>query len=115
MPDHSEGPSGGASGKKDDLQISHDAPEPPRLNPKLPAHPESTKPDAGTIASYSNSAIATSAVSSFVTPIIVLCLGGYWLDQRMQHKTPWFAMVGVVVGLVLGTSSLMRVLNRLSK
>jgi F0F1-type ATP synthase assembly protein I len=114
MPDHSELP-GGSTDERDEVRLSHHIPEPPRLNPKLPEHPEKAKQSESAAATYSNSAIATSAVSSFVTPIVVLCLAGYWLDQRMKHKTPWFSMAGVIVGLVLGTSSLMRVLNRLSK
>ena len=116
MPDQSELPSGGRSDDNKAERLSHQIPEPPKLDPKLPAHPDKAPSNSDSVAaSYSGSAIATSAVSSFVTPIIVLSLGGYWLDQRMKHKTPWFSMVGVIVGLILGVSSLMRVMDRLSK
>jgi hypothetical protein len=90
-------------------------PEPPRLTPNLPLHPDERSKVATEAASYSKAAIASTAVSAFVTPIFVLCLGGYWLDQKLKHVTPYLAMLGVIVGLILGIASLMKVLNRLSK
>jgi F0F1-type ATP synthase assembly protein I len=65
--------------------------------------------------SYSKAALGTTAVSALVTPIVVLCLGGYWLDMRLKHATPWFAMIGVIVGLVLGLTSMMKILEKISK
>lgn len=105
--------------KKDDPADSESLveapPEPPRLNPNLPLHPADRRKIAIESASYSKAAIASTAVSAFVTPIFVLCLGGYWLDQKLKHQTPYLAMLGVIVGLILGIASLMKVLDRLSK
>lgn len=101
--------------ESDDARLQRSIPEPPKLNPKLPAHPAEAKQNTQAGRDYSKAVIASSAVSAFLAPIMVLCLGGYWLDQRLKHITPWFSMAGVIVGLALGVTSLMRVLDRLSK
>ena len=90
------------------------APEPPRLAVTLPQHPVHRDQQSVIATSYRKSAMASSAVTGFVMPIITLCLGGYWLDQKWKHEVPYLAMVGVVVGLIVGVSTLLRTLNKMS-
>ena len=90
-------------------------PEAPKLSPALPMHPSAPKHNAQSVQTYSKSMMASSAVTAFLMPIIVLCLGGYWLDSKLKHATPWFSILGVIVGLILGLTSMMRVLDKLSK
>lgn len=88
-------------------------PAPPKLDPKLPPHP--AKPDTQQAADYSKAAIASTAASAFIMPIIILCLGGYLLDVHLKHTISWLAAIGVVLGLVVGITALMRILERLSR
>ena len=97
-----------------DLPPPPDVPEAPKLSPKLPTHPErkTTGVEPG---GNRKLAIATTAASSFIMPIIVLSVGGWWLDQKMHHTTYWFAFLGVIVGMVVGVVSLLHVIKRLSE
>jgi F0F1-type ATP synthase assembly protein I len=113
--DSAGGDSAGGNSDDTENELLQPVPEPPRLNPKLPAHPAEPQPASQDGRDYGKAMIASSAVTAFLAPIVVLCLGGYWLDQRMKHTTPWFSMIGVILGLVLGVTSLIRVLDRLSK
>lgn len=117
MPDHNRRSSGGSKGASDseDSSLVEAPPEPPRLNPQLPAHPDEFQKSAAESMSYSKAALGSTAVSALVMPIVVLCLGGYWLDMRWKHATPWISMIGVIVGLVLGVTSMLKVLEKMSK
>jgi hypothetical protein len=106
--------------KQDDLQSpflnmppAPQVPEPPKMRQPLPPHPAKPRPGAVAPGSYSNMALATTAASAFIMPIIVLSVGGWWLDQKLHHTTSWIAFVGVLVGLVVGVSALMKVINRM--
>jgi hypothetical protein len=92
-----------------------DAPEVPKLNPRLPPHPD-RHPKSGAPApgAYNKMALAATAASSFIMPIIVLAIIGWWLDNRMHHQTSWLAFIGVLAGLAIGTTSLVKIMNRLS-
>lgn len=90
-------------------------PDVPKLNPKLPDHPNKRALAAQDSGSYGKSAMASNAVTAFLMPIVTFCLGGYWLDQRLKHTTSWISIIGVIVGLVIGLTSMMRVLDRMSK
>ena len=105
---------------QDDLQArfpvvppAPQVPHPPRMTQPLPPHPEKPRPGAIVPGSYSKMAMATTAASSFIMPIILLSLGGWWLDQKMHHATAWLAFIGVLVGLVVGVSALLKIVNRL--
>ncbi len=88
-------------------------PEPPKMTSPLPPHPAKPRPGAVEPGGYNKLALATTAATSFIMPIIVLSVGGWWLDQKMHHATAWFAMSGVLVGLVVGVSALLKIVSRL--
>ena len=88
-------------------------PHPPQMTQPLPPHPEKPRPGAVVPGSYNKMALATTAASSFIMPIVVLSVGGWWLDQKLHHTTFWIAFIGVLVGLVVGVSALLKVVNRL--
>lgn len=87
-------------------------PEVPKYNAKLPDISKSRK---GSIepGSYGKLAVAATAATSFVLPVIVLGGGGWLLDQKLKHETAWFALVGVIVGFFVGVVSLLRVIQKL--
>jgi hypothetical protein len=106
--------------EQDDLQArfpnvppAPQVPEPPRMTQPLPPHPAKPRPGMVEPGGYNKLALATTAASSFIMPIIVLSLGGWWLDQKLHHLTAWFAMAGVLLGLVVGVSALLKVVKRL--
>jgi hypothetical protein len=90
-------------------------PNAPKLAPKLPPYPDK-HPRPGQVApgSYNKMAIATTAASAFIMPIIVLSVGGWYLDNKLHHKTDWLAFLGVLIGMIVGVSSLLKVVSRLS-
>ncbi len=96
------------------IKSGQEVPEVPRLEPVV----RPTKPKAGgssiEVGSYRKAAIASTAATSFIMPTLVLSLGGYWLDQKLHHTTNYLAFVGVVLGLIVGTSALMRIISKLN-
>ena len=88
-------------------------PEPPRMTQPLPPHPEKPRPGVVEPGSYNKLALATTAATSFIMPIVVLSIGGWWLDQKLHHTTAWLAFAGVLVGLVAGVGALLKIVNRL--
>ena len=105
----------GTGERPDEPRLIVAPPELPVMDPALPPHPQKRAPGALENANYGKSMMASSAVTSFLMPIVTFCLAGYWLDARLKHATPWLAIIGVVVGMILGVTSLLRVLNRISK
>ncbi len=88
-----------------------DVPEVPRLAPVVrPVKPGTQRP-AIEPGSYNKAALASTAATSFIMPTIVLALIGYFLDQKLH--TNYLAFIGVVVGLIVGISALMRIVKRL--
>ncbi len=94
---------------------STDVPEPPKVAVQLP--PRAGKPQPGTVApgSYQKVAIAATAASSFIAPILVMGVGGWWLDQRLHTSIGICAFVGTVVGFIVGILSLLRVIQQLNR
>ena len=90
-------------------------PDAPQMSVKLPPRPD--RPRQGTVApgGYHKLAVSVTAASSFVTPILVLGVGGWYLDQMMHHQTAYLAFGGTVLGFVLGVFALMRIIKQLSK
>jgi hypothetical protein len=87
------------------------APEVPQLAPvNRPVKPKASGP-AIAPGSYNKAALASTAATSFIMPTILFSLLGYWLDKRMH--TNYWAFIGVVFGLIVGISALMRIIKRL--
>lgn len=91
-----------------------DAPEIPRLDPKLPRHPTQARPPDVAPGAYGKMAIASTAATSLIMPIIVFAVGGMFLDRKL-HTDPWGAFIGVVLGFVAGIAALMNVMRRLGE
>ena len=90
-------------------------PDAPNVNVTLPPNPD--KPQKGTVApgAYNRLAVSATAASSFVTPILVLGVGGWYLDQKMHNQTAYLAFGGTVLGFIVGIFALMRVIQQLSR
>src|SRR5581483_8359396 len=95
-----------------DVPPGPEVPEPPKIKSKLPPHPAKPEPGSFQPGSYNKMAIAATAASSFIMPIIVLSVAGWWLDGKL-HTAPWLAFTGVLVGLIAGVASLLNVIKRL--
>ena len=94
---------------------STDLPAAPKIDVKLP--PRVDAPQAGRVApgSYQKLAVAATAATSFIAPIVVLGVGGWWLDQRLHSPIGICAFVGVVLGFIVGIISLLRVIQQLNR
>ena len=92
-----------------------DVPEAPKIDVKLPSR--ESGPKQGTVApgGYQKLAVAATAASSFIAPIIVLGAGGWWLDQRFHGSNGLFAFAGTVLGFIAGIVSLLRVIKQLNR
>jgi hypothetical protein len=91
-----------------------EVPDVPKFEVKLPPHSSQTQPGGIAPGSYGKMGLAFTAATSFIMPVIVLSVGGWWLDQKLHHTTAWLAFVGVLLGLVTGVVSLINVMNKLS-
>ncbi|MDE2126144.1 MAG: AtpZ/AtpI family protein [Armatimonadetes bacterium] len=94
--------------------VAPDAPIVPKFTVSLPPRPVEPETLAAGQRQASNTALALSAVSAFVAPIIVLVVAGWLLDLKLRHTTYWFSLLGAVLGLVVGISSLVRTLQKLN-
>ncbi len=65
--------------------------------------------------SSQKAALALSSVGAFTTPILVLTLGGYWLDEKFHHTTMIFTILGLLAGMAVGTVSLISIMNRMMR
>ena len=90
-------------------------PEAPKIDVKLP--PVAGKQASGAVApgAYRKVAIASTAASSFIAPILVLGVGGWWLDQRLHTSVGICAFIGTVLGFIVGVLTLMRVIRQLNR
>jgi F0F1-type ATP synthase assembly protein I len=53
-------------------------------------------------ASYQKAAPYMAASTALVASVGVFAGLGYWLDQKLEHGTPWLFIVGAVVGMAGG-------------
>lgn len=95
-----------------DLPPLPELPHAPEVKPKLPPHPSAPKPNAVEPGSYRKMAMASQLASAFIMPIIVLAVGGYFLDKTL-HTTPWLAFSGVILGFIVGVMALLRITRQL--
>ena len=75
----------------------------------VPGQPGSASPGK-----YQKLAVAATAATSFVAPVIVLGVAGWWLDQRL-HTIGMCAFVGTVIGFVVGIVSLLGIIRQLNR
>jgi hypothetical protein len=101
-------------GRFPDLPPAPEIPEPPKLSHLIPPHVTRRQPGTVEPGSYNKMALATTAASSFIMPILVLSVGGWWLDKKL-HTSPWLAFGGVVIGFIAGIVSLLNVIRRLEE
>ena len=93
----------------------HGVPEVPQLAPVVrPAKPQAFV-KAAAPGSYQKAALASTAATAFIMPTLVLALLGYWFDQKLHHTTNYLAFAGVLLGLVVGISALLRIVNKLNE
>ena len=86
----------------------------PKIDVKLPEHPDVTKKKQGNqLSGMAKNGIALTAATSFIAPIIVFAVIGNYADHRFNgHSMIIFA--AIVVGLILGVVSLLNVMKRLA-
>lgn len=96
-----------------EIPLHADAPSPPKIEVQLPPHPK-VKEAGSDSRQMGKMAIASTAASAFVSPIIILSVAGWWLDQKMKTG-PWLAFSGVVLGFVVGVVQLLRITNKLNE
>ncbi len=66
-------------------------------------------------AAYRKAAPYTAAVTQLVGSVGVFAGLGYWLDQKLEHRTPWLLLVGAAIGMVGGFVSFFRTVLKIGK
>src|SRR5438046_5860805 len=87
-----------------------DLPKAPRLTPDLPRVQKPKIEESA--AEYQKMGIAYTIPMALVVPIIALTLAGWWLDGRI-HKSPFFTLVGAVIGTIVGFMNMFRMAAKL--
>jgi len=57
---------------------------------------------------YRKAAPYMAAVTSLVSAVAGFTLLGYWLDGKAGNRTPWFTLLGALLGMVGGFLSFFR-------
>jgi F0F1-type ATP synthase assembly protein I len=57
---------------------------------------------------YRKAAPYMGAATSLVVAVAGLTLLGFWIDGKMRNTTPWFTLVGALLGIVGGFVSFFR-------
>lgn len=82
-----------------------------------PGEPEDRE-DRGTSSlaeGYRKAAPYLGAVYGLVGAVGVFSALGWWLDQKMGNRTPWFLLAGLLLGMVGGFTSFFRTVLRTPK
>lgn len=80
------------------------------------AHPADEEKGLSSLAEgYRKAAPYIGAAWSLVASVGVFAGLGYWVDQKLGHKTPWLLVVGSVLGMVGGFISFFRTVLRMGK
>lgn len=87
-------------------------PDVPELKPNLPKPQKSRLQDSAS--EYQRLGVAYTIPIALITPILLLTLGGAWLDSRYQ-KSPWFLLGGALIGTIVGFINMIRIANKLNK
>lgn len=85
-------------------------PEVPELKPQLPAQPKPSRQQDQSL--YQKMGLAYTLPIVLITPIVVLTVGGWWLDERLK-TSPGFTIGGAVLGVITGFINMIRIANRL--
>jgi ATP synthase protein I len=64
---------------------------------------------------YRKAAPYLGAVYGLVGAVGVFSALGYWLDEKMGNRTPWFLLLGLLLGMVGGFWSFFRVVLGMNK
>lgn len=59
-------------------------------------------------AGYRKAAPYIGAAWTLVAAIAAFAGAGYWLDKKMENQTPWFTLVGALLGITGGLISFLR-------
>ena len=87
-------------------------PRPPGLKPPLArAAPQKERGESG---EYRKMGIAYSIPAALIAPIVVLTLGGWWLDGRF-HLSPYGTLGGALLGTVSGFINMIRIAGKLNE
>ena len=90
-----------------------DLPDVPKVSVTLPPDPNRKIPVEPDAPNFGKMGLAASAASSFIAPIIVLTLVGYLLDKNFGRSQGLYVIGGVVLGFVVGISSLMNIMKKM--
>ena len=101
-------------GEEEPFKRAAELPEAPKIDVELPALPEIQRPGSPAPGAYRKVAIAATAASTFVSPILVMGVGGWWLDQRLHSGGIW-AFAGTVIGFIAGIVALLQVIRQLNR
>ncbi len=58
---------------------------------------------------YQQAAPYMAASTSLVASVGLFAAGGWWLDRKLGHETPWLLIVGAVLGMIGGFISFFRI------
>ena len=89
-----------------------DLPEAPKLKPNLPKLGREKPSEEAE--NYRKMGIAYTIPAALIAPVLVLTLGGWWIDTRF-HKSPAFTMGGAILGVITGFINMIRMANKLNE
>jgi F0F1-type ATP synthase assembly protein I len=87
-------------------------PQPPKIDVKLPKL--SDKAEEQKVEQLRKMGVAYNIPASLIAPIIVLSVGGIWLDKRFGGGSI-FTAIGLILGVIVGFMNMIRMVQRLDK
>ena len=99
-------------GRLPEVPEAPDLPEAPELRPNLPKLGREKPSEEAE--NYRKMGIAYTIPAALVAPILVLTLGGWWLDAKL-HKSPAFTLGGAILGAIAGFINMIRMASKLNE
>ena len=96
-----------------ELPKFEDVPDVPKISPSLPKLPSQSNSGDSQPGGYKKIALASTAATSFIGPIIVMTIIGLFLDKKFGHGQGLFVVGAIILGFIVGVTSLMTVLKKL--